>query len=328
MSIAALLGVDDLAGPLLSAARSAWTRWIDDDLELGVVDDLADLPRWLVKATPADRDRPMARLAALAPTDDGAAVALAWLLVPGAKRLAARLAGIAGDADGLIAGQLWVEIRTGDAPNRYVATTILRNVEKASKAEHGIGGAGERADKTWTLTSVTGTVDDGVVEEAEPEPRENDKVLRVVVGDMLNRGLISYIDASCVASATDMAHQLGKPLRGRSGVTSPDAIEHLATWSRTPLRTFRRHMGKLLDQIAAHARTLDVAGLIEEIDDTFTFTEFLMIWKDPAMADRIRKTHQWNEVIVRCQELSWDLDADRCSCPATGQACAFAACVA
>ena len=60
----------------------------------------------------------MARLAALAVEDDDAAVALAWLLVPGAKRVAAKLHDLSDDIDGLVAGQLSVEIRRGDAPQR------------------------------------------------------------------------------------------------------------------------------------------------------------------------------------------------------------------
>lgn len=68
MSIAKNLGVDDIDGPLLNAACMAYPTWVSADRDLGVVDNLLDLPRWLRNAVSADRDVPMVRLATLATT--------------------------------------------------------------------------------------------------------------------------------------------------------------------------------------------------------------------------------------------------------------------
>lgn len=52
-----------------------------------------------------------------------------------------------------------MEIRGSEPPQSYVAKTILRNVENAIKAENGIGDAGERADRMWSVASVTDVID-------------------------------------------------------------------------------------------------------------------------------------------------------------------------
>ena len=71
------------------------------------------------------------------------------------------------------------------------------HVEKAIKAEQGIGDAGERAGKPPRGAHVGHrSVHTGAVEEDEADARENDKILRVVVGDMLRRGLISCKEAN------------------------------------------------------------------------------------------------------------------------------------
>src|SRR6478752_5511920 len=111
MSVAQSLGVDDLNGRLMAGARAAWPRWSARWPEMAVVENLLDLPSWLKGAEPGDRDRPLVRLAALAQGDADAAAALAWLLVPGASRIASRLHDVVADIDAMVAGQLWLEIR-------------------------------------------------------------------------------------------------------------------------------------------------------------------------------------------------------------------------
>ncbi|MGD7790285.1 hypothetical protein ACQCX2_18400 [Propionibacteriaceae bacterium Y1700] len=123
MSMAAVLGVEDIDGPLRSSARAAWPRWVAADSGLGVVLDLPDLPRWLKSAVPADRDVPMATLIALATDDADAAVTLAWLLVPRATHIAGKLAEANADIDCFVAGQLWIETRSGKPLNSDVAAT-------------------------------------------------------------------------------------------------------------------------------------------------------------------------------------------------------------
>ncbi|NMR21490.1 hypothetical protein HIR71_14910 [Cellulomonas fimi] len=260
MSIAAALGVEDIYGPLMTAAREAWQRWVVDDPSLGIVREVVDLPGWLKRSTPADRDVPMATLGALAVGDVDAAVALVWLLVPRAKRIAGKLAVAATDIDALVAGQLWIEIRSGNPPRSYVAVTIMRNVEKAVMAELGIGDAGERADKAWASTSVRDRV------EAEPPSRDEtpelQRVLRVVLQHLLDAGDIRVDEAKILASVAGKADWLNKPMRGRAGLTSPDVLEVLTWPEPTRARTMRREVGKVLDRVVVAAADLDVLGLL------------------------------------------------------------------
>lgn len=159
MSIEKNLGVESIDTPLMVSARTAWSRWVAVDPTLGVVADLADLQRWWRNEAPEVRDAVLARLAALASHDFDAAVALAWMLVPGAKGVGGRLRDLSTDIDGAVASQLWMEIRGSEPPQSYVAKTILRNVENAIKAEHGVGDAGERADRVWSVASVEDVAD-------------------------------------------------------------------------------------------------------------------------------------------------------------------------
>jgi len=140
MSVAKCLGVDDLDAQNIQEVRDVWPRWPDVERALNVVDDIAVLPRWMKRASPAERDAVLAGLRRLAERDPRAYVALAWLLMPGASMLAGRLHRLAEAIDEVVAGQLWLQICEHDpAEDTYVATTILRRVERESMAELGLG---------------------------------------------------------------------------------------------------------------------------------------------------------------------------------------------
>lgn len=110
MGLAMHLGVDDLESPRMRAARGSWTRWCADDPALAVVDTLTELSEWTRHARGAEKETVLASLAGLTAYDCDAAVALAWLLLPGATRVAAELSDLHPDIDGLVAGQLWIEV--------------------------------------------------------------------------------------------------------------------------------------------------------------------------------------------------------------------------
>lgn len=311
MSIAASLGVEDIDGPLMTAAREAWQRWVVDDPSLGVVRELVDLPGWLKRSTPAGRDVPMATLGALAVGDVDAAVALVWLLVPRAKRIAGKLADAATDIDALVAGQLWIEIRSGNPPRSYVAVTIMRNVEKAVMAELGIGDAGERADKAWASTSVRDRV------EAEPSSRDEtpelQRVLRVVLQHLLDAGDIRVDEAKILASVAGKADWLNKPMRGRAGLTSPDVLEVLTWLEPTRARTMRREVGKLLDRVAVAAADLDVLGLLERhADDGVTFQDWALGVGRLRHAQAVARFREFELAAIRFHNTTWVPDVGVC----------------
>lgn len=92
---------------------------------------------------------------------------------PGAKRLAFKLRNVVDDVDGLVAGQLWVEIRNhGGTPAKALAMTILRNVERVIQAEHGIATSAHGWDKVWSRTRPSEVVGDSaapVLPVSDPE---------------------------------------------------------------------------------------------------------------------------------------------------------------
>lgn len=320
MSIAATLGVEEIDGSLMTSARAAWPRWVADDPGLGVVHDLADLPRWLKSAAPADRDVPMAKLAALATDDVDAAVALAWLLVPRAKRIAGKLADASMDIDALVAGQLWIEVRDGIPPTSYVAATIMRNVEKAVMAELGLGDAGLRADRTWAATTVQDRIEEG--QSGEVEGPEMQRVLRVVLQQLLDAGDINVAEAKLLASVAGKADWLDKPMRGRAGLTSPDVLEVLTRLEPSKARTMRREVGRLLDRVAAAAADLDVIDLLERHrDDGVTFQDWALGLGRPKHAQAVATFRAFELSAIRFHNATWDPDAGVCGVPALCPEC-------
>jgi len=123
MDLAKRLGVEDLDAPLMLGARTSWRRWCVEDSALGVVADLDELPEWTRSAPRPTKDDVLVRLAARTATKQDAVTALAWLLVPGATRIAVELRDRHPDIDGIVAGQLWLEAsRAHELTGSSVAT--------------------------------------------------------------------------------------------------------------------------------------------------------------------------------------------------------------
>lgn len=317
MSVAQSLGVDDLNGRLMAGARAAWSSWAAARPEIAVVDDLLDLPDWLRSAEPDDRDRPLVQLATFALDDRDAAAALAWLLVPGASRIAARLHDAVADIDAMVAGQLWLEIRSPKVPpTRNVAATILRTVERAIKAELGVGERGLRADRTWAMTQVC----DAVGETATPALRVRDpdaqRIMRAILEHLMARGVLSIRDAQLLASAADHAEWLGKPLRGRAGLTSPGALEVLTWLDPSKARTMRRHVGHLLTLVAEHLRTVEIDQVLADYPgDDVPYEDWVLGLGRPRHAVAVRRFRDVELFLTRNHVATWDADAGRCGTP-------------
>ena len=123
MSVAMMLGVDDVEAPAMMAARNSWEFWTATDPLLGVVEDLLDLPEWTLDADPEPKDAVLRSLAKLGAADGGddhsATTALTWLLVPGAAALAYRLSDLAHNrrrAGGQPSVDVSQDVRMGSSP--------------------------------------------------------------------------------------------------------------------------------------------------------------------------------------------------------------------
>ena len=63
MSVAMVLGVDDVDGPAMAEARQRWFGWVEEEPALPVVDDLLELRDWTRTAEPAASDLALRTLA-------------------------------------------------------------------------------------------------------------------------------------------------------------------------------------------------------------------------------------------------------------------------
>lgn len=255
MSVAKCLGVDDLDGPAMTAAAVAWQRWCHQNPELAVVDDLLALPGWTRWVAAATKDGLLVRLHRLAQGDAEAALALAWLLLPGATRVANGLRDLSPDIDALTAGELWLQIRRRPV-DRCVAPTILREVRRALLDELGHGESARRSDKTWANTCVCG--DDAVLDSLASVPDQETNAESQsghLVQAALLAGAISYHDASLLHQLATAADEHAAPSRrGRGGLTAPAAVDDATRFRKMPTRTVRRRATTALDQLGAFAR--------------------------------------------------------------------------
>ncbi|WP_460799182.1 hypothetical protein [Nocardioides pacificus] len=250
MSVAKCLGVDDLDVPNMQEVRAEWPRWQDIERALSGVDHIAVLPRWMKQAKPAERDAVLAGLYRVAMNDRRAYVALAWLLVPGASLVAGRLRRLSEVIDEVVAGQLWIQICEHDpADDRYVATTILRRVERESMAELGLGELAKRRDPTWASSVLIERYDETIPAE-EPDAEEPREQLIELLRRALSSGALSDQDRDLLLDLALAANLADAPLRrGRAGLTTPSVAQLVSEDHALAARTIRRHAADALDRL-------------------------------------------------------------------------------
>lgn len=243
MSVAKCLGVDDLNAPHLREVRAEWPRWRQLSSDLPDVDDLKDLPRWMQDAEPAQRDRVLTALRRIAEGDRRAYVALVWLLMPGAARVAGRITRLADEIDQVVAGQLWVQICEHDpADGRYVAKKILDRVYRESMAELGVGDLAKRRDEAWAMTVLVDALDESV----PAGPADNGAASKEVLADLLQRGIdsgkLAEKDRDLLLDLAHAAEQIDAPgRRGRGGLMTPSVTQLVEEAHGMSSRSIRRH---------------------------------------------------------------------------------------
>jgi hypothetical protein len=249
MSVADYLGLDDLESPLMIEARASWRRWCaDDDPDLAVVEDLADLPAWSRRAPWEVKDRVLGRLAQLAATDDAARAALARQLIPGAIKLAGELHDLSPDIDGLVAGQLWIVVASGPRVKRGVAKALLNTTRRAVLAELGLG----RSGKGWNHVLLLDRFEDRAVQ-VEPESVDSYEELVEVLDSALRDNVVDASDIWLLHELAVAATVEDSPMRrGRCGLTSPALVDAIARTRPEAARTLRRRVGSAVDQLAAY----------------------------------------------------------------------------
>lgn len=253
MDLARHLGVGDLASPLLASASRSWRRWCLDDPVLAVIDDLADLPAWTRHASREEKNDVLTRLATLTVHDTDAATTLAWLLLPGATRIASDLWDLHPDIDALVAGQLWIEARQAhELVGRPIAVTVLRATRREVCAQLGVGDPARRRDPIFA-----DAVRDEQVMASTPAPRpERDAEYDVLelLRDALRDKVIASYDVWLVWDLAFVAHHLDAAQhRGRMGLTSPAVVAIAERDQGVPSRTLRRRASNALDRLQEYA---------------------------------------------------------------------------
>jgi len=212
--------------------------------------------------------RLVAWLVALAQNDVDAAVVVAWLLLPGATRLANSLRDLSPNIDVLVAGQLWLEVRSiPSAAGRFVAPTILRAVRRG--VELGIGEYGRRCDPTWSHTVHWEEPNISTLpardKEAEADPAA---VAGFVVQAAVLDGAVTYDEVCLLESLALGADERRAPLRrGRAGLTAPSVVDDALRHRSISSRTGRRRAAEILDRLAAYVRQ---NGVLEDMREWST----------------------------------------------------------
>lgn len=257
MDLANCLGVGDIDSPLMTAAAAAWRRWSAADASLAVVAKLEELRAWTTQAPREEKADVLARLAALTAADADAVTVMAWLLVPGATGVAAELRDLHPDIDGLVVGQLWIEVSSAHRlTGSGLARAILRRTRSEVMAELGIGDAAERRDRAWAHAfSADGTVED--LTAPEPEPFADYTVLELLKAAFIDGAAVGF-DLYLLWELAHIAETLGAPAhRGRMGLTTPAVVEAFAAERHLNARSVRRRASEVLDRLREYASVRD-----------------------------------------------------------------------
>lgn len=161
MSVADLLGVEDVSVGLLARASVTWPSWRCHHRALAPVEELGGLRDWLRAAHAAEADLVLGALVAMAdeanagPDGEAATACVAWALLPGAVRLAHELLAMGPMVDQLVAARLWIEIRSGGHLKHKFAANVLRNTRAAVIRDYDWHTQLTRSNRTRTQTRTS-----------------------------------------------------------------------------------------------------------------------------------------------------------------------------
>ena len=260
MSVADQLGLRDEASELWALADQRWDHWATAYPGLSHCFGVRDLRLWLRGANQSDADEALHALATLAAADGGddiaAAAALAWALMPGACALANRLRTLTWNIDGIVAAQLWVEVRTFPWRRlRKVAANVLMNTRAGVLADCGARSQLERTDPTWSRTSPVdpyGTFWGGYASTHCERPTDPGQELLELLGWGCANKVITDGDRAlllCLVEAADRAgtRRVG---RGTGGLMANNVSEAVARqWGIAP-KTVRRRARRSMDALS------------------------------------------------------------------------------
>ena len=255
MSVATMLGVDDVEAPVMMTARNSWECWTAREPVLGVVEDLLDLPEWTLGAEPEPKDAVLRSLAKLGAADGGdyhsATTALTWLLVPGAAALAYRLSDLAHNIDEMVASHLWTSAKTfAWDRRRYTAASILRDTRRGVLAELGVGESARRQDRTWTVAVHVQPASPMWSSFADEKSTDSLTELTELLDEAVYAHVLTNADCGLLLDLAVVADRIGtQASRGRAGLMVPAVSEEIGRRWDMASRTVRRHAAQSIDRL-------------------------------------------------------------------------------
>ncbi len=258
VSVADRLGLQDLEGELMCAARAAWRRWSATHQSLAVVPEFDDLRDW-TRAAPVDEaNAVLGALASMTETDGGAVTALVWALLPGAEARARKLRDLDGDIDGLFASQLWVECSSAHRlKDGRIAGAILGQTTREVCAHLGVGDLARRRDRFMVDARELLPGDDVAVVDEGGDIDPFWEVTRLMI-EAIDAKALHVFDAWLLGELARIAAELDVAgRRGRSGLTTPAVVDELAATVHLSARAIRRRATTALDRWAEFLRVRD-----------------------------------------------------------------------
>ena len=260
MGVADQLGLGSTSDEVLGTAAARWPQWATGRDVLAGVDGVGGLRQWSRTAPPADVDDVLVALTEIAAVDGdddvAAATVLAWVLLPGACTVAARLRSLSPRIDELVAAQLWIQVRTFPWRRlRKVAANILWNTRVGVLRDCGVASQTGRVDPTWARTWPVDPVELGAVPAAPPAQSEQDPAgeLGAVLEWACTRDVITVEDRALLLSLVAAAEGAGTRRlgRGHGGFMANDVSARVARqWGIAPV-TVRRRARRCLAALAA-----------------------------------------------------------------------------
>lgn len=261
MNVESHLGLGSVSGAgLLGQAQHRWAGWVRDFPDLGRVQGPLELRQWL-RTKPEDGRGALLGLATLAAVDGwddpAAAAVLAWTLLPGANALAYRLRDLGSEVPVLVAGQLWIAVRTFPwRTARSVATCVLTTTRRAVLAE----AVPHRQVQLWgegfeQVAEARGNVKVCGVDHSGPTAAQ--ELLEVLQWAQASE-VISVVDLQLLVCLIQVATALPDGRRGaRQGLLTRQACDMVADACGIGPHTVRRRVGASVDALAAVAGRID-----------------------------------------------------------------------
>lgn len=275
-------------------ARAAWRRWVIDRAELGVVDDLVELPAWAL-ASPDAANAVLGVLAWMTESQSAAITALVWALLPGAEKVARGLRDVSDDIDGLVASQFWIEASAAYClTTRNIAGAIVGQTQREVLADLGVGDLAVRRDRAMAY-AIRGPdlLDDLVCIELENDPGP---VLAELFRTGQEEAAINGLDYWLLwALAAEADRQNVPARRGRMGLTAPAVVAAVAAEANLAPRSLRKRAARALDRLVEY---------VDARDDPMRYAE----WK---AQHRQRELTIWEEMeltLVEAEQERFRLD--------------------